>query len=386
MLLIEFGFLGSEDPFQIEDPQKLQEISSAADNFSFEIFKAAVEAEENRFISPYSIHTALTMAYLGSEEETEEELGAVLGLSDYDSDKLREDILSLKKYLETSPGSRVSIANAFFLREGIPFTQGFREDGEIYFDAEVAELPETGEVINDWVYEKTEEKIEDLIDPGPIPNDVIAYLINAIYFQADWANEFNPEKTQRSQFYGPETVDVDMMEKEDDFRYLIDENLQAVTLEYEGNFLFHAIMPEEGLDSFYDDFDRQKLEEIKEGMNEGEIVLRIPKFTFEDELELKDYLEALGIRKAFNPGEARFSRMVDLERLDQNVYMSQVFHSSFIQVDEKGSEAAAATAVEMRLESMPMAIEFNRPFIFIIEEKETGSILFIGQLANPADL
>ncbi len=385
--LLLFSLLEFETPEEapeLKSAKELKEASSAISNFSFKAFSEMAEGDENLFISPYSIHAALSMAYLGSDGETKKELTEALEVYGIESEQLKEDSLALKQYLEyISDSTEVNIANALFLKEGIPFLQGFREDAEIYFQAEVDNLPTTGEPINDWVYEKTREKIDEIIDSGPIDDNVIAYLVNAIYFQGNWEEEFDEEKTIERPFYGSEEKEVEMMENRAEYRYVVIEDLKAVTLEYEGgDYLFHAFMPE-NMSEFYESFNIETFRDIKP-TNKGEIVLRLPKFTLEDDLKLKKPLMAMGIREAFDPINADFSKMVNLEKTRQNVFMSEVFHSSFIEVDEKGTEAAAATAVEMKLESMPMSFEFNRPFVFVIEQAETETILFLGQLVDPS--
>ncbi len=375
---------------EIADPEDLSEASASVGDFAFDIYRHAAE-DENRFMSPYSIHSALVIAYIGADGETAEEMAEVLALEGIDIEKLKKDFRDLRIYLEHfSPVTEVSIANALFLREDIPFKENFKDDGARYFDAEISSLPETGKPINEWVSEKTKEKIEEIIDSGQIDEDVIAYLVNAIYFKGSWKEEFDEDKTRRSPFESPQgEVEVDMMENKGDYRYGISENIQAATLEYEeGDYLFHAFMPLDGnLSNLYEDLDRETFENIKP-TNEGEITLRVPKFTMEDDLTLKEVLRSMGMMDAFDESRADFSEMVDLEDLGLNVYMSEVFHSSFIEVDEKGSEAAAATAVEMRVESVPQEtiVEFNKPFFFVIEEANTNTILFMGQLVDPDDL
>ena len=379
-------FLEAQPEEKLTDPQELTDLSLAMREFSFNSFFELADENENLFLSPYSIHVAMTMAYRGADGETAEEMAQSLGLEEMEMDKVLGDSLALKKYLEASEKNEVSIANAFFLREDIPFLEDYKNDGERYFEAEIDKLPETGQSINDWVYEKTREKIEEIIDDGPIDDDVIAYLVNAIYFQGSWAEEFDEDRTRVDNFQAPDgEVEVEMMENEADYKYGVSEDVQSVTIEYEdGDFLFHAFMPtEKSLQEFYEEFDPDSFQDMKP-TNEREVVLRFPKFTLEDELELVNVLEELGIRKAFNRNEADFSKMVDLEQLGLNVFLSDVLHASFIEVDEEGTEAAAATAVEVSLESMPMQLEFNKPFLFVIEEPETETILFMGQLVDPS--
>jgi len=368
-----------------------REVKSVASDFSFDVFKELANSQENLFVSPYSLNTALIMAYVGSDGETREEMKAVLNLEYDDILELKKDVLHLKHHLETiSEEAEVSIANALFLKQGIPFLDSYIESGKNYFEAELDNLPQTGEPINQWVEEKTREKIDEIIDSGPIDPLVIAYLVNAIYFQADWNLEFDENLTRTRPFYfNNEGFDVEMMENKDDYRYLINDDIEAIRLDYSHEkYAFHAIMPS-NLEDFYLNFNKNSFEDLKNSYRKDELTLRLPKFKMEEKFKLSDALEAMGMHLAFNPSQADFSKMVDLEELRDNVYISEVYHSTYIEVDETGTEAAAATAVEMSREMAvmdPLILEFNRPFIFLIEEKESNTILFMGQLANPNKL
>ncbi len=381
-------WISLEEEIEIMSPEELGDLSSRKNDFALASFKEIVEEGENSFISPYSIHTALMLAHMGSEGKTKEEMEDVLVLSGAEEESLKEEALGLKRYLENiSQETEVSIANSFFLRDDIPFLEGYKDDGVKYFEAELKSLPETGENINRWVREQTKDKIEEIIDPGPIERDVIAYLVNAIYFKGTWQQEFDKEDTTERIFYGTEEKEVEMMENKADYRYKVSEDMKAVTLEYkDGDYLFHAFMPIGGnLSDFYRDLDRETLRNAKP-TNKGEIILRMPKFKLEEDIKLSETLQIMGMVDAFNKYDADFSRMVDTEELEENVYIGEVYHSSFLEVDEEGTEAAAATAVEMRVETAPMdptIIELNKPFFFTIEEAETETILFMGQLVDP---
>ncbi len=385
---------GPDDPVEarpeLKEPEELRDLSSSVKDFSFNIFSGLAEDNENIFISPYSIHTALAMAYRGAEAETAEEMAEVLGLNDMELKALMENSLGLKQYLEHfSEQNEVAIANALFLRDDIPFRSSYQADAQEYFEGRIDSLPNTGEPVNDWVFDNTQEKIDRIIDPGPIDPDVIAYLVNAIYFQGIWAEEFDQEQTEERPFHGTGgEVEVEMMENESDYRFAVSENLKSLTMEYQdGDYLMHAFMPtdERPLSELYRDLDKETFQSMKP-INQEEITLRFPKFTLEDELGLVETLQAMGMETAFDENRADFSEMVDLEELGLNVFISDVLHASFIEVDEKGTEAAAATAVEIEMDIAPMPpsmVEFNRPFMFVIEEPETGTILFMGQLVDP---
>ena len=380
----------TKTPSKLSDPEELQELSSSIRDFSFRLFPNLAKDDENIFVSPYSIHTALTMAYRGAGAETAEEMAEVLGFTDTKLEAIMKNSLGLKQYLEHfSEKNEVAIANALFLRDDIPFRSAYQTDAQEYFEGRIDSLPDTGEPVNDWVFNNTREKIDRIIDPGPIDPNVIAYLVNAIYFQGIWAEEFDQDQTKERPFYGTDgEVAVEMMENESDYLFAVSENLKSLTMEYQnGDYLLHAFMPtdERPLSEFYQDLDQETFQAMKP-TNQEKITLRFPKFTLEDELGLVDTLKSMGMETAFDENRADFSEMVDLEELGLNVFISDVLHASFIEVDEKGTEAAAATAVEIRMESAPLpasVVEFNRPFLFVIEEPKTGSILFLGHLVDP---
>lgn len=384
---IRESFFGEEE----EDIEPPEEALSGQRNFSFDLFFQMAESEgyDNLFISPYSIHTALHLTAVGASGETREEMEDVLGLEGEGS---KERASELKDWLEgSSDENEISIANSMFLRENIPFKDSFVEDGEGYFDAELDEMPETGEPINEWVEENTEGKIEELIDPGPIDPLTIAYLVNAIYFQGVWETEFDEEDTYPGTFYGEQEVDVDMMKNQANYSYHTAEDFKAVTLEYEGGYYhFNAFVPDRdsSLEEFYQRFDLEKYDEALQEMEKDEIQIHMPKFTLEEDYDLIGHLEGLGMEEAFKSSEADFSEMVNLEELGDNVFIEEVSHGSFIEVDEEGTEAAGATAVGFGRESagprIPV-IELDRPFFFTIEDPETGAILFQGHLEDPPE-
>ncbi len=369
------------------DIEQLHDLSAAKNSFALKLFPGIVE-EENLFISPYSVHTALTLAYLGAGGQTREELRQALELADLDEQLIKQQTLALKNHLEQlSDETEVSIANALFLKQSVEFLESYKQAGRRYFAAELNQLPPTGETINQWVAEQTNDLITQVISPEPIPEEIVAYLVNAIYFKALWEKEFDPDNTRERPFYGPEETAVEMMQNRARYRYGITEKIKTLSLEYKDRkFLFNAFMPvapDYDLEEFYQEVDAQTLTTARENMREGEIILRLPKFTMEKDIALAEILRQLGISRAFDRQAADFSRMVDLPTLEPlNLFLNQVYHSSFVELDEKGTEAAAATAVEMGVTSLPPeppVIEFNKPFFFTIEAAQTGTILFMGQ-------
>jgi serine protease inhibitor len=372
-----------------------EEIHSAKD-FSLSIFFMLIDKNENLFISPYGIHGALSMAYIGADGETRKEMANVLGISEVELEDFKKNSLALKRHLEEATNeTKVSIANALFLKNDYPFLENYKEDAQEYFEAKINYLPKTGEPINEWIKEKTNNKIKDIIDSGPIDETTFSILLNAIHFKAPWANEFEKSETSKRVFYGNRKVNVDMMEKEGYYKHLIREDLKAVTINYKsefgskGSYSFYAFMPEKGLVEFYQNFDIETFNQFKEEMENNEIILRVPKFKIESSLSLVDALKRMEIKKAFNMIEANFSNMVDIEKAE-NVFIDEIIHKTFIEIDEQGTEAAAATVIMEEpvsipeLKRRPEILEFNKPFLFIIEEVETETILFIGHLVDPS--
>ncbi len=360
--------------------------TNTGNDFAFDFFFEILESDKNAFVSPYSLELALTMAYLGSDGKTKQEMANVLKLNNLNIEDIQERSINLMNYLSGSDDIELLIANAFYLKEEFPFLDSFIEKGQNYFEAEINNLPENGKVINDWANEKTKGKITEIIDQGPIDASIIAILLNAVYFNADWKNQFHEGSTRKKTFYGVNgETEKNMMHRKGNYFHLNEDNLKAVKLEYKNdNFSFYAFMPED-LNYFYKNFDRAYFTKIKDQMEMRQIDLYFPKFKLEKNLNLNQNLKNLGINQAFSSSSANFANLVDLKKINQNVYISGVAQNTFIEVSEKGTEAAAVTTItasKTSVQAPPPVIEFNRPFIFIIEEKETNTILFAGQLVK----
>ena len=366
-------------------------------DFDFDIFYELiweqVGEDDNLFISPYIIHAAFLLAYMWADGETKEQMAEVLETEGVDINDVKEAYYAQKEKLQDySTEWELSIANALFLDQDIPFRESYKKASKKYFDAKAEPMPENPSSINEWISDKTEWNIEDVIDD--IDEEVIAYLINAIYFKNDWETEF--DSIRDMDFETPEgEKEVDMMYLEDSHSYLERNDYQMVSKRYEDqSFAFHAIMPkQETLQEFYEDFDREKFDEMKENQSRGEIELYLPKFTFRNSLELVEVMESLWIKDAFEEFGANFDNMVDLEKLQKqtpveaNVYLSEALHDTFIEVDKEWTEAAAVTTVETSgfysADPPSPVLKFDEPFMFIIEEEETWQILFMWQMMEP---
>jgi serpin B len=282
-------------------------------------------------------------------------------------------------------------ANSIWYKDEMKFEQSFFDLSIKYFNALVSGLnfndPVSVEIINNWVNQSTNGKIEKILDS--IPPDAVMYLINAIYFNGIWKYEFDKEETKVDEFnlLNGEKIDIDMMVQTNDFNYYKNEDLQAIELPYgDGNFSMVILLPNEDSDinEFANGIDEEKLNSWLSGLTLQKGTLWLPKFKIEYESELKEYLITMGMGKAFSAG-ADFSNMY---KGPSKLSISRVFHKTFVEVDEEGTEAAAVTLVEIIRTTgvggdSGFLVKVNRPFIFLIREKTSNCILFMGKIINP---
>ena len=240
--------------------------------------------------------------------------------------------------------------------------------------------------INDWVYDQTQEKIKDLLPDGALNPDTRMVLVNAIYFKADWLSQFDADDTTDSPFHLLDGTDitVKMMNQGTFMPYYRGDGFQAVELPYAGDTAaMDIIVPDEGdFEDFESALNSDLFNETLNGLGPTSMMLSLPKFTFESEFNLSDTLKSMGMVDAFDPDNADFSGMT----AENDLFISDVIHKAFVAVDEEGTEAAAATGVIVGATSAPMfdvTLTIDRPFIFIIRDKPSGQILFIGRVLDP---
>jgi serpin B len=356
--------------------------------FAFDLFRQVLinnANEKNIFISPLSVSIALGMAWNGANGETKTEMANALKMSGMTEDEINEYYqIMLSALPEVDPSTKLNIANSIWYRESFPVKDEYLKVNSDYFNAEVRELdfakPDALSIINGWCAEKTNNLIKNPLDK--ISADAMMYLINAIYFKGIWVKKFEKD-TYKANFYaeGGNTVQVDMMQQKDTFGYREDEMAQYLDLPY-GNkaFSMTVILPREGktTDEVLETLDTEKWNNIINGFSSHEVQVYLPKFKTTGKYELKEPLIQMGMVKAFTD-QADFSNISDI-----NLLISRIIHSTYCSVDQEGTEAAAVTIVEFEFTSMPMNYVFNtnRPFIFVIREKSTGVILFMGKMGQ----
>lgn len=376
-------------PADYVDP-RLVEANSA---FAFDLFHA-LRAETpggNLFISPASVSLALAMTYNGAAGETAAAMAGVLRFQGMSPEEINTAFADLRTILQNpDPQVELALANSLWARRGAGFYEDFLQLNRNYYGAEVAELdfdrPEAAATINRWVEEQTNGRIKDLIEP-PIDLQTVLFLINALYFNAAWTEPFDPEQTREIPFYLPDgsSKDHPVMFREGEFQALTGEGFQAVCLPYgkKGRIGMYLFLPEQGrsLENFYEQLTPSSWSSWLESFGETEGFVGLPRFKIEYESSLNDVLKELGMAIAFDETAADFSRM---RSVPPRLFIKEVKHKTFVEVNEKGTEAAGATSVEIAEESAPaFNLVVNRPFFFSIVDNQTGSILFMGSVTNP---
>lgn len=381
---------GDKEPEKVELRKKSAEIIQADQQFAFELFNQVYSTakEENIMISPLSVSYALGMTYNGAAGTTLDAFNDVLHFDDLTSQEVNESYKDLMGQLVSLDEKiELSIANSIWYVDWANVLQDFILTNEEYFDAAVQGLdfsdPASVDVINDWIEEKTNDKINDMLDF--IPVDAYMYLVNAIYFNGKWKYKFDKDDTYEGDFTlaDESTHRVDYMKVEGDFNYAMTSEFDAVELPYgDGAYSMVVMMPSRGksLDSLVNMMDNELWAEWYSHASSQNITVEIPKFKYDFKDSLNDPLKNLGLGTAFSDS-ADFSGIT--EELD--LYISRVIHQTFIDVDEEGTEAAAVTIVEMRNETtaMPNFFRADEPFLYMIKENSTGAILFMGKVGKP---
>jgi serpin B len=366
-----------------------------ADNaFALKLFKEinAQQPNDNLFISPLSVAMALGMAYNGADGETQAAMQQALELEGMSVQQVNEAYRDLIDLLfELDPLVQFDLANSIWYRENITFEQAFLDVNRDYFDAMVSgldfSLPSAANTINAWVRENTGGKIEEIV-ASPIPNYVVMYLINAVYFNGTWTYQFDRSLTREAPFTlstgNEQTVEMMFYAGEADVTYTTTDLFEAIDLPYGGQaFTMTVLLPREGVlvEAVVDALDSESWSAWMAGLTETSAKVSMPKFTLEYEIELNDALSALGMEVAFIENVANFSKM----RPEKDLYISKVTHKTFVDVHEEGTEAAAATSVEIGIVCAcgPLEFRVDRPFVFAIREKYSGTIIFMGKIVDP---
>ena len=393
--------------------------AKATNDLAVDLHRQLATADENLCISPYSIETALAMTFAGADGDTRTEMARVLHLGsdpgafasfsalqhslEEMSAKTAELVKQSKKFGGPTEPITLNIANRLFAQKGYAFREAFLSLVKQNFGGAfepidfVANPVAATQHINKWVADQTRDRIRDLIPRGALDKTTRLVLANALYLKAPWANEFSENATQPEPFHvhGSASVDVPMMRKTDKhFGYAKRDGYTAVSLPYAGDDLqFVVLLPDDvnGLHALESKLTADILAACAK-LERRDVDLRLPKFKLEPPtMALAEKFEALGMKTAFDqpPGSANFDKMAPRTPRDY-LYISQIFHKTFIAVDEKGTEAAAATAVAMLAGTAlrsppppPIEVKIDRPFVYAIQHGPSGVCLFLGRVTDP---
>ncbi|MDD2680706.1 MAG: serpin family protein [Patescibacteria group bacterium] len=374
----------------------LDNVVEANNKFAFDLYSKYKTEEGNIFFSPYSISTALAMTYEGARGQTAEEMQSVFYFPE-DVTARRSGYANL--YNEINQDNKIyklNTANALWAEQDYKFLDEYISSIDEYYAGKVTNLdfkknPEKSRVtINDWVEDKTNDKIKDLIPAGSISDMTRLVLTNAIYFKGEWLKQFNENETRDDDFRISKnnSLKVKMMKKtgeEANFGYSENDEFQMLEMPYVGEKLSMLVLlpKDDKIDSLENSITAENLLEWKKGIEMQRVNVYLPKFKFETKYFMQKTLSEMGMPTAFR--DADFSGMTGV----QDLFIGDVIHQAFIDVGEDGTEAAAATAVVMKVSSVgpggPVIPTFraDHPFIFIIQQKDSGNILFMGRVANP---
>lgn len=371
-------------------------IAQAGNDFGFALFEQLHEGGQtdgeatNVFISPLSIYLALALTYNGASGETAAEMAQVLGLEGMALEAVNAGSLSLQQSLLNAPGVELLIANSTWVQEGLQLQGEFAATAAEYYDAEAAEVDFMGDPdmaaarVNQWVDEQTKGLIDQMLTPAEARALVLA-LLNAIYFKGDWAEQFDPERTQDQPFYladGSEQT-MPIMFQTESFPFYAGDTYDALALPYVGERVrMVVVLPHEnvGLATLLAEFGPEQWQTTLDGLREQYLAVGLPRFQMEYEQTLNDFLIALGMPRAFS-GAAEFDKLVQ----DAGLSIGFVRHKAVVKVNEEGTEAAAATIVAMPASAPPSFI-IDRPFFFAIQDSDSGMVLFMGAVYAPEPL
>jgi serpin B len=375
----------------------LKSLTDGNSAFALDLYQALRGTEGNLFYSPYSISLALAMTYAGAAGDTATQMADTLHFMlpptqfhpAWNSLDLALASRGQDARGKDDKGFRLHVVNAIWGQQDFPFLSSFLDTLAQNYGAGLRVMdfigaPEPSRVtINQWVSKMTEQRIKDLIPPGAIDTLTRLVLTNAIYFNAAWQYPFTESATANGPFtlLNGQKINVPMMHETEGLRHAKGDGYQAVELPYDGNELSMVILCPDQLDAFEAALDSQRVNSIIQSLQRGEVALTMPRFQFDSSFSLKSKLAEMGMPVAFN-SQADFSGM-DGKR---DLSITDVIHKAFVSVDEAGTEAAAATGVIIGATAMPLepvTITLDRPFIFLIRDNPTGTILFVGRVVNP---
>ncbi|MBW3595725.1 MAG: serpin family protein [Planctomycetes bacterium] len=384
--------IGKETVVKITDD--VRAVAKSNNQFAFDLYGRLHEQRGNLFFSPASISTALAMTYAGAEGQTEKQLAQVLHFR-IPEEQLHAGFGTMTEVLNSDqPGYRLNMANRLWAQESYPFRPEFLAVTRKQYGSELAQVDfaqkaeQARQIINAWIEEQTNGKIEDLIPPSVLDAMTRLVLTNAIYFKGAWEEEFSKEATEDAPFHlsHDRQIETPTMRQKEDFRYAADDDLQILELPYAGRDLsMLVLLPKEigRLGELERRLTAENFQKWTSGLRKREVQVYLPKFKLTSQFAMSNVLRGMGMELAFSD-QADFTGMSTAEEL----MISEVVHKAFVDVNEEGTEAAAATGVVVAataapVQQEPVVFRADHPFVFLIRDNRTGAILFLGRVANP---
>lgn len=362
--------------------------------FAIDFYRKVVTTSKgNVFFSPVSLSCAMSMAYAGTKNETEKQISAVFHFPANNTGfhkkmgSLSRNLKSKNKGVEINMVNRLWLENTFNIRRSYSKLMKSAYKSPISMVDFISKYEQSRLQINDYILKQTHEKIKDILPPNSVDNQTRLIITNAIYFKGQWEMQFDKKRTRENEFYtSPDTkVRCQMMGIKDKFNYYEDQKIKAVELFYaDERYSLMILLPLESVvvSEVEKEITTERIKKITGAMNREEVIISIPKFRISAGYQLRKMLSEMGMPVAF-------SLNADLSGINgkNDLKITDVFHQAFVEVNEEGTEAAAATAVVVGIKSISLSKEFNanRPFIFFIMDKKTDAILFMGKLSNPAE-
>ena len=401
------GCFGGEQKMAGSEVQR-QTVVQGNNEFALALFARLRENQGNLFFSPYSISTALAMTYAGARGDTKMQMAKVLHFPTLAGEKVPSEPVMQEDQFHSSfgevvkalndrakkSGYELAVANALWGQKGYKLLSDFLKLIETEYDGRLSEVDfvtateSARQTINAWVEQKTRDKIKELIKPGVLDSMTRLVLTNAIYFKGNWQRQFQKDKTRDAPFTlaSGEKIDALMMNQMDKFGYMETENFQALELPYVDNDLSMIILlPKQidGLPEFEKTLKAEALSQWLGRLHRREVIVSVPRFKMTSQFSLASVLKSMGMTDAFSARAADFSGITG----GRDLFISAVIHKAYVDVNEEGTEAVAATGVTMRLTSVGPSqtpvFRADHPFLFLIRDNHSGSILFIGRVMNP---
>jgi serpin B len=363
-------------------------------NLASDLYRELAVAIDGNFVfSPLSLYSALAMTYAGARGKTEAEIGRVLSFPASRRFRAHDAVGSLIAKIEDDHAegpADFQVANMLWPQDSYPMLESFRSLLQKSYGAAIQTLDyrhvnEARKQINRWVAEKTSDKIKDIIGPGVLSADTRLVLTNAVYFKGNWVRQFSRDKTVKGPFWVTRrrSIEVPMMNQTAEVGYFEQDDLKVLELPYAGSLSMVLALPAErdGLSKLEHDLSK-KLGKLAEMAVPRRVRISMPRFRVESKFSMRDNLKAMGMSGAFDSRKANFS---GIDGKDSDLYLNDVLQNAFIDVNEEGAEAAAATVpiVQTRLVSMPLSFSADHPFMFCVRDRNTGSICFLGRVVAP---